>query len=136
MRRSLSLPVAALAFLVCVAFAVVGGLLVLHGSDDQANHVTVDGTRIALTKQEALGHEIFAEHCASCHQLAASNSIGQVGPNLDSVSPTVAEVENVINNGQSGGNYGEMPAGLATGPDIAAVAAYVHRVANHKYYTP
>ena len=29
-----------------------------------------------------------------------------------------------------------VPAGLATGPDIAAVAAYVHRVANRKYYNP
>jgi cytochrome c5 len=135
MRRSLSLPAAALAFLVCAAFSIVGGLLVLHGSDDQANHVTVDGTRIALTKQETLGHEVFSEHCAACHQLAASNSIGQVGPDLDYVSPTIAQVENIINNGQVGA-YGEMPAGLATGPDIAAVAAYVHRVANRKNYNP
>jgi len=135
MRRSLSTPIAAFVFLVCVAFSIVGGLLVLHGSDDQANHVKVNGTRIALTKQESLGHEIFAEHCSTCHQLAASNSIGQVGPNLDYVSPTISQVENIVNNGQVG-SYGDMPAGLATGPDIAAVAAYVHRVANRKYYTP
>lgn len=135
MRRSLSTPIAAFVFLFCVAFSVVGGLLVLHGSDDQANHVTIDGTRVALTKQEALGHEVFAEHCSTCHQLAASNSIGQAGPNLDYVSPTISQVENVIDNGKVGA-YGEMPADLATGPDIAAVAAYVHKVANRKYYTP
>lgn len=135
MRRSLSTPIAAFVFLICVAFSVVGGLLVLHGSDDQQNHVTISGTRVALTKQESLGHEVFAEHCAACHQLAGSNSIGEVGPNLDYVSPTVSQVENVVNNGLVG-SYGEMPANLATGPDIAAVAAYVHKVANRKYYTP
>ena len=90
---------------------------------------------LKLGKQESLGHEVFAEHCAACHSLAASNSIGQVGPDLDYVSPTVAQVENVIENGLVGA-YGEMPAGLATGPDIAAVSAYVHQVANRRYYTP
>ena len=135
MRRSLSTPAAALAFLVCVAFSVVGGLLVLHGSDDQANHVTVGGTRIALTKQETQGHQVFSVHCSACHQLAASNSIGEVGPNLDYVSPTIAQVENIVDNGEVGA-YGDMPAGLATGPNVAAVAAYVHRVANRKNYSP
>ena len=106
MRRN-SLPIPAVAFVLCTAFAVIAGLLVLHGSDDQANHVTVNGTRIALTKQESLGHVVFAQHCASCHQLAASNSIGQVGPNLDYVSPTVSQVENIVNNGLVG-SYGDI----------------------------
>ena len=130
MRRS-SLPLTFLAFFVCVAFSVVAGFLILHGSDDQSNHVTVLGKRVALTKQESRGHEVFAEHCAACHQLAASHSIGAIGPDLDYVQPTYSQVLTIVENGQVGA-YGDMPAGLATGPDLYAVAHYVSRVANRQ----
>lgn len=129
------MPVAFIAFALCVAFAIVAGLLVLHGSDDQSHHVTVLGKRVALTKQESLGHEVFAVHCSACHQLAASNSIGNVGPDLDYVQPTAAQVRSVVQNG-SVGSYGAMPAGLATGPDLEAVASYVSRVANRQAFHP
>lgn len=129
------MPVAFTAFVLCVAFAIVAGLLVLHGSDDQSHHVTVLGKRVALTKQESLGHEVFAVHCAACHQLAASHSIGNVGPDLDYVQPTAAQVRNVVQNG-SVGSYGDMPSGLATGPDLEAVASYVSRVADRQAFHP
>jgi hypothetical protein len=135
MRRSLSTPLAAFAFAICVAFSVVAGLLILHGSDDQRHHVTVLGQRIQLTASESLGHVVFAQHCATCHQLAASNSIGVTGPNLDYVHPTTQQIEKVVQNG-SVGDYGVMPAGLASGPDLSAVAQYVSRVADRKAYTP
>jgi hypothetical protein len=67
--------------------------------------------------------------------LAASNSIGAVGPDLDMVHPTAAQVEQIVQNGKIG-SYGVMPAGLATGPDLDAVARYVSRVANPRAYTP
>ena len=134
MRRT-SLPVAFLAFSLCVAFSVVAGLLILHGSDDQRHHVTVLGQRVQLTASESLGHEVFAQHCAACHQLAASNSDGDSGPNLDYVQPSVAQVEAVVQNGLVGA-FGVMPGNLATGPQLDAVAQYVHRVANRRAYTP
>jgi mono/diheme cytochrome c family protein len=135
MRRSFSTPAALLAFLVCVAFSVVAGLLVLHGSDDQRNHVTVLGQRVQLKGAESFGHEVFAQHCATCHTLAASNSIGTTGPDLDLVHPSMADVEQIVQNGKNGAN-GVMPAGLATGPELDAVAAYVSHVANPKAYKP
>ena len=58
-----------------------------------------------------------------------------MGPNLDYVQPTLSQVEKIVQNGDVG-SYGVMPAGLATGPDLDAVAAYVSRVANRKAYTP
>lgn len=134
MRRTSPL-IAFLAFALCLAFTVVAGLLVLHGSDDQRHHVTVLGRRVALTESESRGHQVFAEHCAACHELAASNSIGGVGPDLDYVQPTVSQVRAVVQNG-SVGSYGVMPAGLATGPDLDAVASYVSRVANRKAFHP
>jgi cytochrome c5 len=135
MRRNSPLPVTALAFVLCVAFAVVAGLLVLHGSDDQAKHVTVLGKRIQLTASQSLGHEVFAEHCAACHQLAASHSVGTTGPDLDSIHPSYSEVLNTVENGKLG-SVGDMPPNLATGPNLYAVARYVSRVSNPSAYHP
>jgi mono/diheme cytochrome c family protein len=134
MRRNLpSLPFVAL--FLCFAFAVTAGLLILHGSDDQAKHVTVLGKRIQLTAAETTGHEVFAEHCAACHQLAASHSTGQVGPDLDKIQPSYSKVLNTVNNGAIG-SYGDMSSGLATGPQLYAVARYVSHVADRKAYKP
>jgi mono/diheme cytochrome c family protein len=132
-RNPFNLPF--LALLLTIAFSVVAGLLVLHGSDDQRHHVTVLGKRLELTASQSLGHEVFALHCASCHQLAASHSAGNTGPDLDSVQPSYSKVLSVVENGQAGAD-GDMPAGLATGPDLYAVAQYVSRVASRAAYHP
>jgi mono/diheme cytochrome c family protein len=132
-RNPFNLPFVAL--LLTAAFSVVAGLLVLHGSDDQRHHVTVMGKRLELTASQSLGHEVFADHCASCHQLAASHSDGNTGPNLDAAQPSYSKVLSTVENGESGPN-GDMPAGLASGPDLYAVAQYVSRVANHAAYHP
>jgi mono/diheme cytochrome c family protein len=134
MRRS-ALPLSFLAFLLCVAFSVVAGLLILNGSNDQRHHVTVLGRRVALTATQAQGHRVFALRCGACHQLSASRTIGAVGPNLDAVHPSYNEVLSAIQNGRQG-SYGEMPADLVTGKSLYAVAAYVSHVANPHAYHP
>ena len=134
MRRT-SLPVAFLAFFLCVAFSVVAGLLILHGSDDQRHHVTVLGKRIQLTANESFGHEVFATHCAVCHTLAASNSVGATGPNLDSLHPSKKVIKVIVPVGVTG-PAGTMPAGLVAGPELSAVADYVSHVANPKAGKP
>jgi len=134
MRRiSFNLPF--LALLLCAAFSIVAGLLILHGSDDQSHHVTVLGKRIELTASQSLGHEVFAQHCASCHMLAASHSVGNTGPDLDYAHPSYSKVLSVVNNGMTGAT-GDMPSNLASGPDLYAVARYVSRVANPSAYRP
>ena len=135
MRRNSTVLVSFAAFLVCVAFSVVAGVLVLHGSDDQHNHVTLGGQRIELTAAEASGRTEFAQKSGACHQLAASNTAGNAGANLDDVQPTTAQVEQVIENGQVSAR-GDMPSNLAVGPQIADIAQYVSRVASHRYYKP
>jgi hypothetical protein len=135
MRRSLSTPAAALVFAICVAFSVVTGLLVLHGSDDQRHHVTVLGQRIQLTANESFGHQVFAQHCAVCHTLAASNSIGATGPDLDGLHPSMALIKAIVPSGVTG-PAGTMPTGLVAGPELNAVADYVSHVANPKAYKP
>lgn len=85
----------------------------------------------------ARGKELFAERCASCHTLADAGALGKVGPNLDDAfagarrqgfdeSTIRAVVRGQIEIPRVGS---AMPAGLVTGDDADAVAAYVASVA-------
>ena len=68
------------------------------------------------------GAQIFKANCGSCHTLSAAGTSGQVGPNLDNVSLSAAEVEAKV---RSGG--GAMPSfsGKLSDAEIKAVASYV-----------
>jgi cytochrome c6 len=60
--------------------------------------------------------------CASCHTLKAAGSHGSVGPDLDKLRPTVAQVERQVTNGG-----GVMPSfrGRLKPAQIHALAVYV-----------
>lgn len=90
---------------------------------------------LTLTANEQDGRQVFAKKCATCHQLAAGNGVGRVGPNLDKIIPPISEekarvafIENAITNGRARGN-GQMPKGLVDGADEANVAAFIARTA-------
>lgn len=74
----------------------------------------------------AEGKTIFTENCAGCHTLADAGTSGTVGPNLDDLKPTTAQVETIVTNGRGG-----MPSfdGTLSPEEIQAVAAYVSSVA-------
>jgi mono/diheme cytochrome c family protein len=77
-----------------------------------------------LTAAEQHGRELFAQRCTQCHTLAASESVAQVGPNLDQLRPPKALVLDAIAKGRARG-AGQMAAQLYTGQDAQDVAAYV-----------
>ena len=68
------------------------------------------------------GAQLFKGNCGSCHTLSAAGTSGQVGPNLDNVSLSAAEVEAKVRSGS-----GAMPSfsGKLSDAEIKAVAAYV-----------
>jgi mono/diheme cytochrome c family protein len=69
------------------------------------------------------GAKVFATAgCANCHTLAAANSTGNVGPNLDDLQPDFATVQHQVENGGGG-----MPSfsGDLSQAEIDAVARYV-----------
>jgi len=69
------------------------------------------------------GAEVFASaNCGACHTYAAAGSQGQVGPNLDRIRATAAEITATIESGD-----GPMPpfAGKLTPAQIAAVTRFV-----------
>jgi len=70
------------------------------------------------------GQVLYVEQgCANCHTLAASGSLGTIGPDLNEIKPDQKRVLNAIKNGGVGS--GAMPKGLAQGEDADAIAAYV-----------
>jgi mono/diheme cytochrome c family protein len=84
-----------------------------------------------LTAAEKHGRELFGRRCTNCHTLKASNSVAQVGPNLDTLRPPKNLVLNAIQNGRAQGN-GQMAADLVQGQDAEDVAAYVAKAVGQK----
>ena len=89
---------------------------------------------ITLTPNEALGRQLFARSCATCHTLAAAAAVGHVGPDLDLDGSVVGSspgfVLNAIELGRARGN-GDMPAAIYTGQQARDVAEFVSAVAGH-----
>ena len=82
------------------------------------------GTRVvpAVADPKAGAVVFRTAACGSCHTLAAANSHGQVGPNLDSLRPDYEQVRAQVENGG-----GTMPAfkGQLSRAQIRDVAAFV-----------
>jgi hypothetical protein len=122
----------------------IGGIIVVPavfiiGNRDNSN-AQVGG--IKMTPAEQTGRELFAEHCAVCHTLAADNAVGKTGPNLDVLKPPKSLVLHTIANGclqKLVGknynsiclNYGTMPADIVEGRQAQDIAAFVARIAGH-----
>lgn len=114
-----------------IAIAVVGVGLALPFALLVINHRDAPKTAVGgvdLTANQAKGRQLFADNCAACHTLRASNSNGTIGPNLDVLQPPAALVTNAIELGRAQGN-GNMPALLLSGGDAKNVANYIAAVA-------
>jgi len=122
-----------------IGFGIVVPAVFLVGNHDRAS-AQIDG--IKLTAAEKTGRELFGEHCAVCHTLAAAAAVGKTGPNLDQVKPSQQLVLHTIQYGclstPGSGNpqqnclgYGTMPADVVQGRQARQVAQFVAKVAGH-----
>ena len=119
-----------------IAFGLVVPALVLAFNGEHKAGVAVGGVR--LTPSEQRGRDLFARSCAVCHTLAATKSVGRIGPNLDvrvgddiaTASGRKALVLNAILEGRARG-LGQMPAMLYQGREAEEVAEFVAAVAGH-----
>lgn len=125
-----------LGVVVLFAFGLVVPALVLAFNGEHKASVAVGGLR--LNGQQQQGRELFARSCAVCHTLAATKSVGRIGPNLDvRVGDDIATAEgrralvlNAIAEGRARG-LGQMPALLYQGKEAEDVASFVAAVAGH-----
>jgi len=132
---------------VVVLFAfglIVPGLVLALNAAHKAS-VTVGG--VQLNSEQQKGRELFAHSCTACHTLAAVESVGRIGPNLDvrvgddiAKPPGGTEAEayahrralvlDAIEKGRARG-LGQMPALLYQGKEAEQVASFVAAVAGH-----
>jgi mono/diheme cytochrome c family protein len=123
-----------------VGFGVVIPLVFLIGNHDNAS-AQVGGYK--LTRAMKTGRQLFGQHCAVCHTLAAANAVGKVGPNLDVIKPSASLVVHTIqygclqspppgNSNQSCLGYGTMPSAVLQGQQAADVAKFVAQVAGRE----
>jgi len=77
----------------------------------------------------SLGQEVYNNKamCGTCHALKASGSMGNIGPNLDELKPSLDRIIYAVTNG-----IGVMQAweGILTQEEIEAVAYYVFNNTN------
>jgi mono/diheme cytochrome c family protein len=119
-----------------VAFGVAFPLIFLTGNHAKAS---AQFAGVKLTSDDKHGRELFGQQCGVCHTLAAANSIGKVGPNLDALKPPASLVLNTITNGclqnpppsskQACLGQGNMPANIVQGKDAQDVSNFVAKVA-------
>jgi len=114
--------------IVCLAFGVALPALVIANDEHQTKAGRAD---VKLTAAEKRGRELFGRTCNQCHTLAASKTVGRVGPNLDDLRPPRSLILNAIEQGRARG-IGRMPAALLQGRDAQDVAAYVSKVAGRQ----
>ena len=119
-RRTVALMTAATAALFLVAIPILVGI---GGNDNQARAGAVQ-----LTAAEQEGRSSFYRACGQCHQLAAANAVGRVGPNLDVLRPPKELVLDAIEKGRARGQ-GQMPAQVVEGEEADNVAAFVAKTA-------
>ena len=76
-----------------------------------------------------LGLEVYNNkaQCGVCHTLQAAESVGNIGPNLDQLKPSMSQIIYAVTNG-----IGVMQAweGILTDKEIEAVAYYVFNSTN------
>ena len=76
-----------------------------------------------------LGKEVFNNKamCGTCHVLEESGSVGNIGPNLDLLKPSLERIVYVVSNG-----IGVMQSweGILSKEEIEAVAYYVFKSTN------
>jgi mono/diheme cytochrome c family protein len=125
-----------LAVVVLFAFGLAVPAIVLAFNGDHKASVAVGG--LHLNAQQERGRELFARSCAVCHTLAATKSVGRIGPNLDvrvgadisTAAGRKALVLSAITEGRARG-LGQMPALLYQGKEAEEVADFVAAVAGH-----
>lgn len=113
---------------------IVPGFVLASNAEHKAS--VADG--VHLNAEEQTGRELFAHTCVVCHTLAAVNSVGRIGPNLDvlvghqitTYAARKAFVAFAIKEGFAQG-LGQMPAQLYQGKEAEEVADFVAAVAGH-----
>lgn len=95
---------------------------------DNSDHDRLVPGGMELNEPQAEGRSLFVYNCGTCHTMAAANTAGRIGPNLDQLRPPKALTLDAIEKGRARGQ-GQMPAQLLVGADAEHVAEFIEAVA-------
>lgn len=114
-----------------VAFEVVEGPVILE--EESADGALVasgpEPGSLELSTEEEAGRALFtadaAPSCGTCHTLSEAGTAGTVGPNLNALAPSEAQIAQAVTNG-----VGAMPAygEQLSDAQVRQIAAYVRKV--------
>ena len=118
------IPIILVALLLGVGGVACGG----DDNGDAADTTTTEETTTETTETTTTGgtsdagREVFVANCGSCHTLEDAGTSGSIGPALDGIGLSEADIEAQVRNGGGG-----MPAfeGDLSDDEIAQVSAYV-----------
>ena len=86
--------------------------------------IIVFNSKVFADDKMILGLEVYTNkaQCGVCHTLQAAGSEGEIGPNLDQLKPSIAQIIYAVTNG-----IGVMQAweDILTDEEIEAVAYYI-----------
>ena len=136
MRRALP----ALVLLAVIALGASAGVLrqdradgalsaVVARTPEPARPTDAPAKQAGAPARPATPRATFGHTCGMCHTLAAAGSGGLIGPDLDAVRPSAAQVRRAV---RLGSIDGVMQPGLLRGREARAMAAYVARVAGRR----
>jgi mono/diheme cytochrome c family protein len=124
--RTLQAWLAGIAIGCLIVAAMIASYEIGKNNADEPTVARAPGTGAAKPAPEPVsspGMTLFSTNCGTCHTLAAADTTGAIGPNLDDLQPDAALVVSAIENGGAGS--GAMPAGIVTGEQAQQVADYV-----------
>ena len=118
------IPIILVALLLGVGGVACGGDDNGEAGDTTTTEETTTETTETTATDEAgdAGREVFVANCGSCHTLEDAGTSGTIGPALDGIGLSEADIEAQVRNGGGG-----MPAfeGDLSDDEIAQVSAYV-----------
>lgn len=93
-----------------------------EAGDTTTTEETTTETSETTGETSAAGKEVFVANCGSCHTLEDAGTSGSIGPELDGIGLSEADIEAQVRTGGGG-----MPAfeGDLSEDEIAQVSAYV-----------
>lgn len=113
--------------LVVILLALAIGLgAAACGDEDEGTEETTTEETTTGEGSFAAGRAVFVESCGQCHTLSEAGTSGSIGPSLDGLSLSTAEIEEQVRNGGGG-----MPAfeGDLSDDEIENVSSYVAEAA-------
>ena len=96
------IPIVLVALVLGLGGVACGGDDNGDATDTTTEETTETTTEETTTEATGDGREVFVANCGSCHTLSDAGTSGTIGPNLDGIALSEADIETQVRNGGGG----------------------------------